>query len=116
VARLPDELYQLFVELRRMDDQRKAEEREAKQAARKTQTVVPCRVMIDGTFTSHVAAAEAAIDQIPFDSLLVKEGWTLHNGDEWTRPGNDWSNAKSATLSVLQRTGTPDSLDQCGTH
>ena len=100
VARLPDELYQLFVELRRMDDQRKAEERKVKQAARKTQTVVPCRLMIDGTYTSHVAAAEAAIDQIPFDSLLVKEGWTHHNGDEWTRPGKDWSNAKSATLSV----------------
>ena len=100
VARLPDELWHLFVDLRRMDDQRKAEQREAKRAARKTQTVVPCRLMIDGTFTSHVTAAEAAIDQIPFDSLLIKEGWTLHNGDEWTRPGDGWSNAKSATLSV----------------
>ena len=99
LARLPDELFDLFVELRRMDGQRKAEEREAKRAARKTQTVVPCRLMIDGTFTSHVAAAEAAIDQIQFDGLLVKEGWTHHNGDEWTRPGKDWSNAKSATLN-----------------
>ena len=99
LARLPDELFDLFVELRRMDGQRKAEEREAKRAARKTQTVVPCRLMIDGTYTSHVAAAEAAIDQIPFDGLLVKEGWTHHNGDEWTRPGKDWSNAKSATLN-----------------
>ena len=100
VARLPDDMYQLFTDLRRMDDARKAEEREAKQAERKTQTVVPCQVMIDGTYTSHVAAAEAAIDQIPFDGLLIKEGWTHHTDDEWTRPGDGWSNAKSATLNV----------------
>ena len=100
VARLPDELWNLFLDLRRMDDQREAEKREAKQAERKTKPVVPCSVTVDGAFTSHVAAAEAVISQIPFGSLLATEGWTNHNGDEWTRPGNDWSNAKSATLSV----------------
>ena len=100
VARLPDELFALFLDLRRMDDLRKAEKREAKQTERKAQPVVPCSVTVDGVFTSHVAAAESVIAQIPFDSLLATEGWTNHNGDEWTRPGNDWSNAKSATLSV----------------
>jgi hypothetical protein len=99
-ARLPDELWELFLNLRRMDDLRKAEKREAKQTERKAQPVAPCSVTVDGVFTSHVAAAEAVIAQIPFDSLLATEGWTHHNGDEWTRPGSDWSNAKSATLSV----------------
>ncbi|MCH2204041.1 MAG: AAA family ATPase [Fuerstiella sp.] len=105
VARLPDELWELLHELREQDDKQQAEERESKrQKRRQTKPVVPSGVAIDGSHTKHIDAAEAAVRTIPFEQLLTDEDWTCHqrdaNGDqEWTRPGNDWSNQKSATLT-----------------
>lgn len=105
VARLPDELWELLQELRRQDDEREAAKREQKRKQRRqSPPVVPASVQLDGVYTNHVAAAEAAIANLPWNTWLGQESWTPYqdaaNGDQdWTRPGNDWSNQKSATIT-----------------
>ena len=100
VARLPDEMWELLHELREQDDKQQAEERESKrQKRRQTKPVVPGGVAIDGSHTKHIDAAEAAVRPIPWEQLLTAEGWAQFHDEEWTRPGNDWSNQKSATLT-----------------
>lgn len=86
------------------------ERRKKRQAKQKTQRdnqpAVPVSVDITvDKATKHVAAAEAAIEQVPFESLLLNAGWTHYTGDQWTRPGDDWSEPKSATLGVWNGQG-----------
>ncbi len=100
VARLPDSMWQLMLNLRQRDGERKAAERAAKRQEtkeRKHRVSVPSNVSI-GTHTKHVPAAEESVSQFPWANLLTAEGYTHHDGDDWTRPGSDWSNARSATV------------------
>ena len=100
VARLPDAMWQLFLDLRKLDAERKKEERDKKRSQTKSQKriVPPSSVLMIGEHTSHVAAAEELVDQYEWSKLLTDQGWQEFGSDDWTRPGNDWSNARSATL------------------
>jgi hypothetical protein len=100
VARLPDEMWNLFLNLRIQDGERKKREREKKRSQTKQEkrVVSPSSVLMIGKHTSHVPAAEELIGQYEWSKLLTDQGWRPFGEDDWTRPGNDWSNARSATL------------------
>jgi hypothetical protein len=100
VARLPDAMWQLFLDLRILDGKRKAEEREKKRSQTKSEKkpVAASMQLRIGGHTTHVPAAEELIEMYPWEKLLTDQGWQAFGDDDWTRPGNDWSNARSATL------------------
>ena len=98
VARLPDTMWQLMLTLRakwaeKLDQERQAKRQQTKITRRPTSYQTPT-----GNFTQHVDAAETMIDVLPWDSLLTSEGYCRHDNEDWTRPGSDWSNARSATV------------------
>jgi hypothetical protein len=100
VARLPDAMWQLFLDLRILDGKRKVEEREKKRSQTKSEKkpVAASMQLRIGGHTTHVPAAEELIEMYPWEKLLTDQGWQAFGDDDWTRPGNDWSNARSATL------------------
>ncbi len=100
VARLPDAMWQLFLDLRKLDAERKKEERDKKRSQTKSEKkpVSAAMQLRIGGHTSHVPAAEELIEMYPWEKLLTDQGWQAFGDDDWTRPGNDWSNARSATL------------------
>jgi|GEM_PF-2886514 len=100
VARLPDEMWQLFLDLRILEAERKKTERDKKRSQTKTekQFVPPSSAMMLGVYTTHVAAAEALVEQYDWHKLFTDQGWRHYQDNDWTRPGDDWTNARSATL------------------
>lgn len=100
VARLPDEMWQLFLDLRILNGKRKAEEREKKRSQTKLEKkpVAASMQLRIGSHTTHVPAAEELIEMYPWEKMLTDQGWQAFGDDDWTRPGSDWSNARSATL------------------
>lgn len=96
VARLPDSMWQLMLDLK----QRKADEKRAKrEASRVVRQAAPCSTALNlGAHTNHVAAAEELISQFPWPKLMSDQGWKEHAQDVFTRPGDDVSNLKSATV------------------
>ena len=100
VARLPDAMWQLFLDLRILDGKRKAEEREKKRSQTKSEKkpISASMQLRIGGHTTHVPAAEELIEMYPWEKLLIDQEWQAFGDDDWTRPGSDWSNARSATL------------------